>query len=124
MTTYWFVFVVSLILAFTAKSFKTSKNTLLLAICALIFVFFAFRIGFTPDYYHYEDKFSELHGNRLFEFSDFFLADELLFTVMASYIPFRLALIIQAFLFSALIYYCLRDYVSEKYWWLSNFPYN
>lgn len=88
-------------------------NRPLLISLSLIFLFFAFRVGFTPDYEGYFDQFEskgDYFGNSGRHSS------ELLYLLTLRHIPFRFALIIQTAVFCVALYYTFKA-VPYKYWW-------
>jgi len=106
---YYILFISSLLFAFLARINKSKSNQYLLLILTLIFVFFAFREGFTPDYYAYESDFlsqsiSSRHNN------------EPLYIWMVKHVPYRLMLILQTSLICLVINLLFRK-SNANYWW-------
>lgn len=109
---YYILYVIVLLLSLLAKRQKSRSKGLLGIITCLIFLFFGFRIGFTLDYDSYAMDFSGYGAGERHE-------TESLYMIMTHLFSYRFALILQAALFSILLFICLKDYISKKYWWLA-----
>lgn len=111
---YFFILVIFIIVAtlLSSNSKRSMAITILFLSVLLIFLFSAFRIGFTPDYYNYEIDYdnpdsvldNERHKN------------EWLFIYSVRYLTYRWSLIIQAFLLCLCLYIAQKKYVPQRYW--------
>ena len=110
---YYFTLVFILISALVLSSKrKNSPRESVLFLCVfLLFVFSAFRIGFTPDYYNYEITFE----NPDSVFDDVRHDNELIYSLIVKYFSYRWALILQAFLICFCFILSLKYYVPLKY---------
>ncbi len=114
MTYYWLLFILILII----NEAGAKRRNVALAWCIfLFFLFFAFRIGFTPDYYNYLDLFDRYHGTS---YLNEYAAQEIGFQWMCQIFPSYRSIVI---LFTA--FYCICLYIafrwcSEKqFWWFA-----
>lgn len=112
---YWILLFFLIVLSLLANGSKKTSRQYLYGMLALFFCFFAFRIGFTPDYYGYENWFAteKWYG---FDFKEYNLSSEILFSFMASHLPYRLGLILQTALICYALYYTFNNYIPVKYW--------
>lgn len=112
MTYYWGLYIITTFIAIIAYKNQRISNRLLYVIISLIFLFFAFREGFTPDYYAYEVAFS---GDFLNERHD----KEFGYLYLTSFLSYENALIIQTLLLCLCIYIAFKNYIPIKYWWFA-----
>lgn len=112
---FWFFFLIIFSLSIIArKENKSNQTRILYSIVAFTFLFFGFRIGFTPDYYAYEDRFkSEIWYGFSTKLD---ISREPLFSLMAATIPYRIALLIQTALICLCMYITLKRYIPVLYW--------
>lgn len=112
MTYYWILlFIILLLCESGAKT--PNRNKVLLVCLFLFFVFFAFRIGFTPDYKNYEDAFQYLHNGRI----DSEIKTEIGYQWLCKLMPSnRAVLIVYTLLFCYCIYIAFRVFIRPKYW--------
>lgn len=103
MTFYWILFIFVLVLCQTLRKGGKEKNALIISLF-LIFIFFAFREGFTPDYYNYENAFLKYHDEIG---ADENYADEIGFQMLCKVLPSYRALLVVFTLF-----YCLCAYIA------------
>ena len=89
------------------------KSTLILSL-ALLFLFVAFREGFTPDYYNYEDVFNLYHNN--IETDDSY-GDEIGFQMLCMILPsYRMLLVIHTLLYCVCAFVAIATFVpKDKY---------
>lgn len=116
---YWLIFLLFLIVSLIERNKPTSKKDFwaLLIPIAAFFVFFAFREGFTPDYYNYEMSFT--NSSRTLDNDRH--ASEVLYLFIVENWSYRTALIVQTLLFCAGIFVVYRFFVPKRYWWLASF---
>lgn len=110
MVFYWGLFILVLILSLCASFTKKYSNIFLIVFLLCIFIFFAFREGFTPDYCSYELAFDE---QRVAERNE----NEIGFSWIISFFTYRQALFLQTFLICACLYIAFSKYIPTKYWW-------
>ena len=111
MTYYWFLLLLILLLCYNSKG----RTSVLILCITLFFVFFAFRVGFTPDYENYEDSFK---FNHTLNSVDDRYQEEIGFQWLCMALPsYRVLLIVQTLFFCICIYYALKWYVSPRFWW-------
>ena len=117
---YWLIFVLFLLFVLGgSKSEENKKNVLRLIIpLTCLFIFFAFRIGFTPDYYNYENEFDNNYGAS-FNNERYQHASEVIHLTFIRIVPYRTALIIQSALFCICMFVTFWYYVPSKNWWLA-----
>lgn len=112
---YWILLLLILFLTQTGEN-PTSRNRALLLSVFSFFLFFAFRVGFTPDYYNYEVGFPALHSGRL----DVEGRTELGFQWLCRILPsYRAVLIVFTLFFCVCIYIAFKEYIQHKYWSLA-----
>ena len=114
MTQYFILFFVILILSKTTNGHN--RKLILLSTIILFFLFFAFRIGFTPDYYNYEEYFDRCHFSNLDSNGAIEIGFQWLCQILPSY---RALLIVYSALFSICIYIALKKYIGMRYWTLA-----
>ena len=91
-------------------------NERLLLSLLLFFAFFAFRVGFTPDYYNYEMLFEKYHPQT---FLDDRAAQEMGFQFLCQILPsFRMLIIAFTGLYCICLYVAMKHFVGFKYYWL------
>lgn len=117
---YWLILILFLLLAIGSNKNEVSKGDDLRLIIplTLLFIFFAFRIGFTPDYYNYENEFESNYGNA-YNNDQYIHKGELIHLTVIRILPYRTALIIQAALLCFCVFVTFRYYVPRKHWWLA-----
>ena len=116
MTYYWTVFLIILICC----SFVNQKNNkLVLFFCVfLVFAFIGFRIGFTPDYYNYEDAFEQFHFNN---YVDERFHEEIGFQWLCQILPsYRSLLVLFSLFYCSCLYIALSN-IPYKYWYIAFF---
>lgn len=109
MTYYIILFVIVLLLSLVVRKDKQKGDMIMVFISILLFLFFGFRIGFTMDYDNYKVEFG--FANERHE-------SEPLFIAMTTLLSYRAGLIIQAALFSVLLFISFKYYINKRYWWL------
>ncbi|MBP5769817.1 MAG: EpsG family protein [Bacteroidaceae bacterium] len=110
---YYFIVVIIIILAafFTANGKKTSSDRVLLFSVFLLFLFSAFRIGFTPDYYNYENHFDNPESVLLNERHD----NEWLYRIIVTIFSYRWALVLQSTLLCICLFFALKIFVNQRF---------
>ena len=117
MTYYWLLLLYILLVSVAYKNYK--KETMAPIILCIIpfFLFFAFRVGFTPDYYNYENLFEKYHGQS---FLDDTAAHELGFQWLCIIMPsYRSILVLFTSLYCLCIYTTARFITDKKYLWFA-----
>lgn len=110
---YWILFFVILFVTFAGKGEKISLFISVL----LFFLFFAFRIGFTPDYYNYEQYFYQFHDSPFIDSDN---RVEIGFQWLCIVLPsYRALLIVYTALYSVCIYLAMQNYIHRRYWVLA-----
>lgn len=113
---YWLLFFLSILLISLAKGVKERKLSLFVVVI-LFFTFFAFRIGFTPDYYNYEGLFNKFHDTLFLDSDDRF---EIGFQWICIILPsYRGLLITYTAFFCICLYITLRYFVEKRFWVLA-----
>lgn len=113
---FWIFFFLILVASVIARGTgKKGQTASLLFIGGVMFFFFAFRIGFTPDYYGYETWFNSEAWYGI-DLANFKLSQEPLFSLMAAFLSYRVGLIIQTFLCCVCLYIVLKKYIPVEYW--------
>lgn len=113
---YWILLIIIVILCYNGS--QTSQRNKILFLCvSLFFVFFAFRVGFTPDYENYSDVFDQFHNSSSFDKND---EIEYGFQWLCQLLPsYRAVLVVYTALFCVCIYIAFKMYIGSKYWLLS-----
>lgn len=114
---YWTLCLIMLLICYASGYNKRKGYGGLLIAIFLLFVFYAFREGFTADYYNYEDVYNWFHGYGLAnieENRDIEMGFQFICAVLPSY---RLLIILFTFLFCACAFVAFKYYVDPKYWW-------
>ena len=117
---YWLIFVLFLLLAIGGNKSEVKKGDVLRLIIPLtcLFIFFAFRVGYTPDYFNYENEFNNNYG-AVFNNDRYQHSSEVIYLAFIRILPYRTALIIQTALFCICMFVAFWFYVPRKYWWLA-----
>lgn len=119
MTYYWLLLIIILLISVGTKTSEKKKDSALIPCIALFFIFFAFRVGFTPDYYNYDALFDKYH---LRSFLDDNAAQEIGFQWLCQIMPtYRSIVVLFSFLYCICLYITLKYGVEKKYWWFSWF---
>ena len=110
---YWILFIFVIVLCQTLRKGGKERNALIISLF-LLFVFFAFREGFTPDFYNYENAFFKYHGESG---TDESYADEIGFQMLCKVLPsYRALLIVFTLLYCMCAYIAICKYVpKDKY---------
>lgn len=118
MVYYWLIFVLFLLLTIGGNKNGFYKGDVLRLIVPLVclFIFFAFRIGFTPDYYNYEIEFDSNYSSA-YNDDTYRNSSELLYLLAIRTLPYRTALIIQTALLCICMFVSFK-YSPRSYWWL------
>ena len=107
-------FVILFYLAITKR--YSQRSGVLIPIILFFFLFFAFRVGFTPDYYNYEEYYNRCHFSSI----DFDSPIEIGFQWLCQVLPsYRALIIIYTALFSVCIYIAMQYYIERRYWILA-----
>lgn len=115
MTYYWLLLIYILLVSLAYQ--KNKKDTISPIILCIIpfFLFFAFRVGFTPDYYNYENLFEKYHPQRFLDDSK---AQELGFQWLCIIMPsYRSILVLFTSLYCLCIYIVACYCIEKKYLW-------
>ena len=113
MTYYWLLLLLILLLCYNSKG----RTEVLFFCLALFFVFFAFRVGFTPDYDNYENSFKFNHTLGSVDDS---LQEEIGFQMLCMLLPsYRMLLIVQTLFYSICVYLALKWYINPRFWWIA-----
>lgn len=109
---YWILF---LVILFVISVGKGEKPALVFSLL-LFFLFFAFRIGFTPDYYNYENIFNQFHNSLFLESDD---RVEIGFQWLCMVLPSYRALLIVYTTFFCICTYLAMQYIHRRFWVLA-----
>lgn len=113
MNYYWILLLFILLLCYKNKG----RTSVLILCLTLFFVFFAYRVGFTPDYLNYLDSFKINHIQTSVDEN---IQEEIGFQWLCMVLPsYRALLIVQTLFYCSCLYIALRWYISPRYWWLS-----
>lgn len=112
MIAYWSLFLLLLIVMYICHGEKTTYS--LFFSMALIFIFFAFREGFTPDYEGYLYQFETMTWDEGRH------RNEPLYQLMVINLSYRIALVIQTALYCFALFITFKC-IPYKYWWFCLF---
>lgn len=114
MTLYWLL-VLTILFLLAVTDGKKGRKGILYIIIGLFFVFFAFRVGFTPDYFNYEEYFNRYHSSTVND-NSVEIGFQWLCRVLPSY---RVLIILYTALFSVCMYIAVQYYIKGRFWVLA-----
>lgn len=115
MAQYFTLFFIVLLVLYVAKNGHNTQWTLISTVL-LFFLFFAFRVGFTPDYDNYEEYYNRCHGATLDPNSPIEIGFQWICQILPSY---RALIIVYTALFSLCMYISLKVFINVRYWILA-----
>lgn len=112
---YWLIVIIILLLS-RAIAGEFQQKFILIFFVSLLFVFFAFRVGGTPDYFNYENTFDSLHSGRVDQDIKYEVGFQWLCILLPSYRAFLI--VFTAFYFGC-VYYAFEKLIKPSNWFLS-----